>query len=503
MNRLVTLGLTSLLLLVQQAGAQQDEKAQINSYIKKLKYDPRIVLAVQGEGKTSLTKGGEKDKGENVDDSDPKKLVIVTTKQHSLSRNFEEVSILQPTRGIIFPGSLVKANDALVNGRPTRISAFEGKGARAKLSISLPGLGKMGEVDIENPTDSAVRAAIDERVTWWLDNKDKEGFKHTSVQSYDMTMAYSNEQVALSLGLTASSVQGAVSAEMKVDSSSDKKVVIAIYKQLFYTVSCNAPTNPVDFMAETSKLEDVKDVMTATEPPAYVQSVNFGRIIMLRVETSKSTTEGELNGMLKYAKGDNKLDIDSKNKYKKILESSKISVITLGGNSKLASTIITAKDPEALADVIQKNSEFAKDNPGEPISYNVFFLKDNVLAKMGYTTDYSTSESKEYSQGLVKFKNSGAYVARFYLDWEEYVNKGGKWQWEKKSDTWKTPAANFKTYELKPGVRNVKAVGKAYTGIGEASLREIFSENFDGAPRVQIEVTGSTLVRRYNKKSID
>src|SRR5262249_43167678 len=134
-------------------------KKEINDYIRGLEYDERKVLAVNGEGDTSLVDTPKSPEASSVE-SDSQKLIICTTRKQSLAKNCEEVAILQPGRGAIFPGSLVRANAELVNGKPQRISALEGKAAKATLSIDLPGLVDEGKIRVDNPTDAEVRRAI-------------------------------------------------------------------------------------------------------------------------------------------------------------------------------------------------------------------------------------------------------------------------------------------------------------------------------------------------------
>lgn len=39
-----------------------------------------------------------------------------------------------------------------------------------------------------------------------------------------------------------------------------------------------------------------------------------------------------------------------------------------------------------------ENAVYSRNNPVVPITYSVFYLKDNSLAKLGYTTEYTANE---------------------------------------------------------------------------------------------------------------
>jgi thiol-activated cytolysin len=417
------------------------------------------------------------------------------------------VSILTPTQGVVFPGSLVKANAELIDGKPQRISALEGKSARATLSINLPGLGDKSSVRVANPTDANVRKAIDTTTRYWLENvarkssdKGSDGFAISSRMSFEVATAYSEQQVAVQLGVAGGKGLISGSTDVSVGSTSKKRVVYALYKQVFYTVSCNPPRRPSDLMGRKVTLDDVKREMTADEPPAYVQSVSYGRVVMLRMETSWSNTETDVQGALRFGSGATaKLDIKTKNKFKEILENSSITVVSIGGSAKAAGKVMDAKTPEALAEFIRKRTEFTKDNPPEPIAYTVLFLKDNRVAKMGHTTDYTEVNSKIYTNGYVEFVHKGAYVADFGVLYQEYV-KGptGKWSWVLRAVPWKgATAGKTKKILLPPATRNILVVGEVHVLINNKA--DIFREVFATTPRVTFTVTGTTLDARFTK----
>jgi len=71
------------------------------------------------------------------------------------------------------------------------------------------------------------------------------------------------------------------------------------------------------------------------------------------------------------------------------------------------------------------NAVYTRDNPGLPIAYTIQYLKDNKLAKMGFTTDYSVSEC---STG--EFNHSDIYIKNLFQQKNirvklTYTNKDG------------------------------------------------------------------------------
>ena len=84
-----------------------------------------------------------------------------------------------------------------------------------------------------------------------------------------------------------------------------------------------------------------------------------------------------------------------KKNYQEILKNSTFTVVTLGGNAAVATEAITnpANSYEGmLATVKGDNAIYRRDNPGVPISYTVRNLADNSLARLGATTEYTTTD---------------------------------------------------------------------------------------------------------------
>jgi thiol-activated cytolysin len=80
-------------------------------------------------------------------------------------------------------------------------------------------------------------------------------------------------------------------------------------------------------------------------------------------------------------------------RYEEILERSTVEVITLGGGAEAASEAVTARSAGDLEPIITgENAVYSRGNPGVPISYAVKYLKDDQLAKLGYTTEYTATE---------------------------------------------------------------------------------------------------------------
>ncbi|PVW16505.1 thiol-activated cytolysin family protein [Marixanthomonas spongiae] len=460
----------------------------INDYIRWLSYDPRVLLSVNNQGsivpvQKKTSEGGEtKKEGNNS-------VIVCRKTSYNLTTNVEDVAIMRPTNGIIWPGALVVANRSLAEGLPTPITSVTK--APTRITVDLPGLGDRGSVLVQNPSNSTIQAAIDNILETWNNSPDYK--TQPAVSTYKETMAYSNEQVAVKLGVNYSQMGLSVSTELGVSTSNSRKVFIVMYKQVFYTVNLDLPPNPADYFAPTVGIGDIQSAMNETAPPGYVQSVSYGRILMFRMETSASTKDIDVKGAFEYTTGAQSVGVEAETQYKQILENSNISVITLGGDARAASEPVSAKNAGDLAKYIQgDNAVYSRNNPGVPISYTVRFLKDHTVAKMGLTTDYSKEECEEFPNLYVKLNHAGAYVAKFFLD---YTVEGQPKKWESGEKT----AGWTQTVNLPYNAKNIRLNAVAATGLVWDPWGEIIKKTLNGNDVNKCyKVVGTTLNRNFD-----
>jgi hypothetical protein len=217
-----------------------------------------------------------------------------------------------------------------------------------------------------------------------------------------------------------------VAAQFNYQSSTQKSVAMMAFKQGFYSVVMETPKTPADVFGRNVTLENVESKINSSTPAAFVQSVVYGRIIMFRMETSLKVSSTDMKVALEYATGVTTVTGSTEVKIKNILANSSTTVVTIGGNAEVASAAVSAKNFGDLQEIIKgKNAVYNKSNPGVPISYTIWYLKDNKQAKMGYTTDYSINNC---SQALVPgqkitVQNDAGFVIGFAVRYKDKDNK--------------------------------------------------------------------------------
>ena len=125
--------------------------------------------------------------------------------------------------------------------------------------------------------------------------------------------------------------------------------------------------------------------------PAYVSSVTYGRMLLMRIESNESEADVRAALDASFNAGSVKVDAQASAAQKKVLANSSISVFVLGGSPDDATRIQTG-DAEsragALSDYIQRGANFDPRSPGVPISYTVRLLASNDTLKVASTLDY-------------------------------------------------------------------------------------------------------------------
>ncbi len=436
----ITLRVLSIMILFIIVGCSSDDSMEpvggsdddgpvgeesISEVIANLSYNPNELLGVVGSGSTTSQKVPV-----NTVDAPPEFENNVTTNctttTYSLETNFEDIAILKPNAGIIWPGALVKIDNDLRGGLPTPVTLGR---APVDLRVDLPGIGENGNVAVDNPTFNSVDAGIDTALEWWNANAYDEGYVNEGSSFTSEKTAYSSKQVSLELGINIEWASSDFSSQLNFQSTKERRVANMVFKQVFYTVSMAPPASPTAVFNENLSSQDVASTFSSSAPPGYIQSVSYGRIIMFRLETNYESTDVQLEAALGYAAGkNNSIEVESEATLKSILANSSITTVVIGGNAEVATEAVTARDFGDLAPIIQgSNAVYSRDNPGSPISYTVRFLKDNTIAKMGYTDNYQAEicSSEGIQHRTVDFINDTGRDFRFALSYENELQGSG------------------------------------------------------------------------------
>lgn len=449
----------------------------LNAAIRGLVYEPRLLLSAPPAGSVESLPARDRS-------STGKGIVLCTNRRVSLARDLTDMAILRPTAGVVFAGALVRANRHLIDGTPEAVMLPRGP---ATLTLDLAGLGRRGTRQVQ-PLFSETGIALQEMLDEWENVAAPMGHVNSARSFQTVSKAYSSEQLALDLGFAAKWSSGEVQAKLKVDGARESNVVVAYFRQIYYSLTMDTPADPAALFADSVTPADLAAAgLDADNPPAYVASVDYGRIILVKMETSSSHLRVDAEAALRQATGDKTVAGNVSAKYEKIARESTFTVIVIGGSAEGSSRIQGVEDLNKLPAMIDEGLVYSRRTPAAPVSYTVRFLKDNGPATIGFTTEYNHQECVVYESGYVKLSHSGGYVAKFTVTWDAPNDKGvyGSQSWSSGNKT-----AGFSyTVALDGDVRNVRVQAWAATGLVWDPWGEIFNDRH-GAQEVCAAVNG-------------
>ncbi|MCP1310783.1 thiol-activated cytolysin family protein [Paenibacillus tyrfis] len=462
--------------------AAANELHDIDAGIASLNYDRNEVLAVKGDQISSFVpKEGLQTNG---------KFIVVEREKKSLATSPVDISIIDSMTSRTYPGAIQLANRAFSDNQPDLIMSPR---KPLNISIDLPGLKSENTISVPNPVYSSVSGAVDQLVSTWVE---KYSGTHTlpARLQYAESMVYSKNQISSALNVNAQVLNNTLGIDFNAVASGEKKVMVAAYKQIFYTVSAALPNNPSDlFDKNVTFAELVRKGISKEAPPLMVSNVAYGRTIYVKLETTSksSDVQAAFKALLQNA------SIQASGQYKDIYENSSFTAVVLGGDAQTHNQIVT-KDFNVIQNVIKDNAQFSTKNPAYPISYTSVFLKDNSIAAVRNNTEYIETKTTEYAKGKITLDHRGAYVAQFEVSWDEFTFDANGQElithrtWE---GSGRDKTAHFSTeIPLPPNSKNIKIFAKECTGLAWDWWRTIIDEtNVPLSSNIKVSIGGTTL----------
>ena len=467
--------------------AKTDFTAELNNYLFGLNYDKLNILTRKGETLENYTNTSTKQQGNE--------FVVVEKVKKNLSNGSADVAM--NGNGDIFLGALFKANQDLLENKPQQISLDRSKG---RISVDLPGMvGGDSYVDA-TPTVSGMQEGVNTLLNRWHEKYAGKNPAPARMQ-YESTSAYSMNQLKAKFGSDFEKVGVNLKIDFEAVNKGEKQIELVDFKQVYYTANFDAPKNPSDVFAPGVTVDQLKARgIDGKTPPVYVSSVSYGRQMYVKFETTSKSTElkAAINAVIKG------VPIKPDSEWARVLKNTTVTVSIVGGNADGAARVVTGT-VEDLKKLIQEGATFSTQNPAVPISYKTAFLKDNQVATIQSNTDYIETKVTSYKNGYLKLHHKGAYIARYYVYWDEVTyDKDGvesirSRQWE---DNGKNRTAGFQTeLQFKGNVRNIRVKIQEKTGLVWEPWRTVY--NRTDLPLVQkrtIVNSGTTLRPKYDEK---
>jgi thiol-activated cytolysin len=312
---------------------------------------------------------------------------VVTNLQET--RQYDKIVAYAANSESLWPGALV-AGDSIYTGLFTPM-VFD----RAPLtfSVGLENLDGRKSGTMEVPSLSAYRDEVGKIL-------DAAVLGATPANIYsEIEQVHSEEQLSLALGVDVSWGLGTGHIESSFDWQriETRSRFLVKFMQTYYTVDVDSPAVPSEVFAPGVTLEEVTARITPANPPVYVSSITYGRMVLFTFESEYSAEE--MNAALEFTYSGG-VDVSGSVgvSYKEMLSKSKITAFILGGSGMEAVQTIDSYD--ALIDFIQSGGNYSRESPGAPVAYKLAHLKDNSPARMSFTTDYDMKDCDRVSQKL-------------------------------------------------------------------------------------------------------
>ena len=467
-----------------------DQKSALKDYLFGLTYNPLDILTRKGE--TLENRYNTSAKEQNGE------FVVVEKIKKTLSTGTADVSINGNQN--VFLGGLYKANQNLLENQPELISLARAKGT---VSVDLPGMIQSDSRIEADPTTSGMQSAMNTLVERWTKNYSSSHSVPARVQ-YESTTAYSMNQLKAKFGADFEKAGAPLKIDFEAVQKGEKQIEVVNFKQIYYTATFDAPTNPAAVFDKSVTPEDLKQRgVDSQTPPVYVSNVSYGRQIYVKFESASKSTElkAAINAVIKGA------TIAPNSEWSRLLKNTSVTAVIVGGNASGAAKVVTGT-VENLKELIREGANFSAQSPAVPISYKTAFLKDNAQATLQNSTDYIETKVTSYKNGFLKLHHKGAYVARYYIYWDEitYDEQGNpeirSRQWE---DNGKNRTSGFQTeIQFRGNVRNLRIKVQEKTGLVWEPWRTVY--NRTDLPLVQqrtITHWGTTLNPKVDEKIVN
>jgi Thiol-activated cytolysin len=322
----------------------------------------------------------------------------VTRQKYSMKYTPMEIATFEPIAGF-WLGSLLE-NEGLRLGLGSQREIPVPAAARAPyiISTNLPGANASRVVD--QPSMSSAQTAINDIVS----STQASGIASPGTMSINITENYDAIKTAKDLSLDVAYAGARVQAALNTNRSANRHAVAVGLVERAFTAS-------VDFQGRTRKdaffnqnftLDQAKGLVEQNRmgftgssliynvnPPNYIKSITYGRAVILNIvsEVSEASVRASLQGQYLGSAVDARAQEEVKN------AKFELQVTTFGGPRGATSKLIAVDGINNVSALI--NSYLAEPAPLStmvPISYAAHTMRDDRLAALQRTTEYTVTQ---------------------------------------------------------------------------------------------------------------
>jgi len=387
-----------------------DYRKKVNAYLTTLENNPDNMLKLVRKPTTTPKAVGGPSQQNSHQEGGLKKCAV---QSWEYSKNIVEQTVLKEID--LFPGAIVKINANYVKGEPSLISEL----AQSKRSFSitrLAGFSKGKEsFTIDGLNMSKYQTQLNNRLDYWRKNSRVSFSPNKGDESSAFT--WSRKQFLMDIGVNYTSPSVNVFTDVSYEKTSESYVFNAYARYDYFSVLVDAPKSPADWFKDGTTLRQVKAVHKNKHMRlGYVSKITYGAVMLVSFEFDSNQSFADVSTVVNAITGNGKLDIELDTKFSKVVQGVEIRYMTSGGKTK------TLDHSGSIQDIIKQYNNIKRNltdnsDPGQgvPVSYQVKYLKNNEVAKLGQSADYEKKKC-ELTPDFVSFENAGGYQVAFRFE---------------------------------------------------------------------------------------
>ncbi|MER6694841.1 thiol-activated cytolysin family protein [Streptomyces minutiscleroticus] len=233
---------------------------------------------------------------------------------------------------------------------------------------------------LEEPTAHGYRDALADLIAE-LNPQDS-----AAAMSFRLEKISTLEEGMVSFGLNMKGSGWGVDAKARLDGHLDRSTTFGTFSQAYYQIAFTPEGSPPRFFTDDVSLENVKAYCGPDNPPCYIASVTYGRMLAFLVDSQASSLEVKAAFKAAWqAAVSGTADLDAS--YKDTLSRSMVHAVVVGGSSGPGGDVVV--DPVTnLIPWIRNQLKVNRDLPAAPIQYTVRYLAPpHNLVRISRATD--------------------------------------------------------------------------------------------------------------------
>jgi len=316
---------------------------------------------------------------------------VCSATPRSIEATPAQLTTFAPGIEALYVGSLIQG-DSYLGGMETMKELNIRQ--RAPLAITIDLLNYNNSATVADPDAQSVSDAVGELIQAATDTGHAAGRNMT----WNKTDSYCLEQSLLELGFSAKYGLGAVSGNLSYSETREEHTITAFFKDEMFRVSMVQPQTPSDLFSDAFTQEELDEQIAlgtigSDNPPVYVSSIVYGRIMVMTMTSTYSAAEMKAALQASYGNIDGSLS----GEHLEVLDSSNIEIHTVGGSAEATQSFIASGN---LGDY------FAVDAPlttAKALTYTLRTLSGNQINDVAYVSETTVYDAVECNENDVTY----------------------------------------------------------------------------------------------------